>query len=290
MRRICMFTLVLATAFAGTEVVSAQESMAAKTTRKKLQKTIEEVDLKDVGTKDFLDEALGDIEVKVIIDNASGVSNNTKMTYKAKNITGEKLLNDLADKYDWGWYVVSEASNNKIDGKVKIRKSSKGKERGYEAGKEPKKTSLDFEERFDRAFGAKLFFTSAQATDADAAKKDLDRFQGEWVIGALEVNGQDVSADKLVGTALTVKGDEYSVKVKDTTIRCKLTLDPAKDPKEIDMLFLDGANKDKTQKGIYRFKDETFQISRGIDPAQNRPREFATWPDTNYFVVTWKKK
>src|SRR5262249_14129447 len=154
--------LVIFAALASSDSAAAQESMAAKTTRKKLQKVID-VDLKEVGTKEFLEEVLGDIEVKVTIDNASGVSNNTKMTYKAKGVTAEKMLNDLADKQDWGWYVVSEASNNKIDGKVKIRKSSKGKERGYEAGKEPKKASLDF----DESQSAAVSFVAAQ--DADAA-------------------------------------------------------------------------------------------------------------------------
>jgi hypothetical protein len=60
------------------------------------------------------------------------------MTYKGKGVTVEKLLNDLADKYDWGWYIMSNPSINAKDGLVIIRKS---KERGYEAGKEPKKSS-----------------------------------------------------------------------------------------------------------------------------------------------------
>jgi uncharacterized protein (TIGR03067 family) len=124
----------------------------------------------------------------------------------------------------------------------------------------------------------------------EKAAKDLAKLQGQWIIAALEVNGADVPAEKLEGTVLTIKDDRYAVKTKDQTISCKITLDPAKDPKEIDMLFLDGANKDQTQKGIYRFAGETFQMVRGLSPEQNRPRDFATWPDTNYFLVTWKKK
>ena len=63
------------------------------------------------------------------------------MSFKGKDVTVEKVLNELADKYDWGWVVVSNPSNNKVDGSVMIRKG-KGKERGYEAGKEPKKGAL----------------------------------------------------------------------------------------------------------------------------------------------------
>lgn len=143
MRQLLCLVLALVAAVGGAETALAQqETPSAKGTRKMLQKVID-VDQKEVGTKDFLSDITSDLDnrVKFIIDNASGVSNNTKMSYKAKGVTVEKMLNDLADKYDWGWYVVSNEGNNKVDGKVMIRKNTKVKERGYEAGKEPKKTS-----------------------------------------------------------------------------------------------------------------------------------------------------
>jgi len=117
----------------------AQESTAAKTTRKKLQQKIT-VEFKDEGTKAVIDQVAGEMDKapKFRIDNASGVSNNTKITYKAKDKTVEQILNEICDKLDCGWYVVSNDANNKVDGSVVIRKSTKGKERGYEAGKEPK--------------------------------------------------------------------------------------------------------------------------------------------------------
>lgn len=143
MRRLpyVVFAIALGLAYADA-ALAQQETPSAKGTRKMLQKMID-VDQKEVGTKDFLADITSELDnrVKFIIDNASGVSNNTKMTYKAKGVTVEKMLNDLADKNDWGWYVVSNEGNNKVDGKVMIRKNTKVKERGYEAGKEPKKTS-----------------------------------------------------------------------------------------------------------------------------------------------------
>lgn len=142
----CVFAVVLAllSGALAVDAASAQESQAAKTTRKLLQKTIT-IDIKEVGTKDFLEEISGELDnkIKFKIDNASGVSNNTKMSYSGKDVAVEKVLNDLADKYDWGWYVISNVGNNALDGKVQIRKSTKAKERGYEGGKEPKKASLD---------------------------------------------------------------------------------------------------------------------------------------------------
>jgi hypothetical protein len=123
--------------------VVAQESKAAMATRQKLKQVIAEIDLKDIGTKAFFEDVNRELDKQINfrINSATGVSNNAKLTYKAKKVTVEKLLNDISDKYEFGWVVISNPANNKIDGSVEIRKSDKGKERGYEAGKEPKKTS-----------------------------------------------------------------------------------------------------------------------------------------------------
>jgi uncharacterized protein (TIGR03067 family) len=129
------------------------------------------------------------------------------------------------------------------------------------------------------------------AAQNDAAKKELELLQGTWTIHAMEVNGADVPAAKLESAVLTVKGDHYQVKVKDkVTNTFVLTLDPGKSPKEIDMLALEGGNKDKVHKAIYKIENGMFTFCRGLNAEQDRPNQFATWPDTNYFVVTWKKQ
>ena len=135
---------------------SAQESKAAKSTREKLKQVIAEFDSKEVGTKAFFEDVNREIEktINFKIDGTTGISNNTKLSFKAKKITVEKLLNDLSDKYEFGWFVVSNVGNNKVDGWIIIRKSDKGKERGYEAGKEPKsekQSSLELPARRDVA-------------------------------------------------------------------------------------------------------------------------------------------
>jgi len=125
----------------------------------------------------------------------------------------------------------------------------------------------------------------------DAAKKDLKALQGAWVIAALEVNGMEVAADKLEGTVLTIKDDRYIVKIKDKVINTAvIELNPKKDPKELNMTPQEGAAKDKLHKAIYKIEGDTFKMARGLNPEQDRPDQFATWPGTSYFVITWKKK
>jgi hypothetical protein len=114
-----------------TQGAAAQESKAAKATRDKLKQKAS-VDAKDQSTKSIFDELLGEADkpIKFKIDNVSGISNNSKLTYKAKDKAIEEILNEMSDKFDFGWFVVSNESNNKVDGWIMIRKNSDGKERG----------------------------------------------------------------------------------------------------------------------------------------------------------------
>ncbi len=141
MRRLFMAGAVTLLAVGWSGQLAAQESKAAATTRKNLKQKVT-LSAKEVGLKNFLESDLNgelDKPLRFKIDNASGVSNNMKVSFAGKNVTVEKILNELADKYDFGYYVISNPGNNTLDGKIVIRKNSKGKERGYEAGKEPKK-------------------------------------------------------------------------------------------------------------------------------------------------------
>src|ERR1700738_3093999 len=76
----------------------AQESPAAKAARKKLQQKIS-VDWKEVGVKVITDDSKREMDapVAIKIDNTSGVSNNSKLTYKADNKTVEQILNELSE-------------------------------------------------------------------------------------------------------------------------------------------------------------------------------------------------
>jgi hypothetical protein len=119
----------------------AQDSQAATATRNKLKQKLT-INAKEVGFKNFFEDVNNELDkqIRFKIDNSNGLSNNSKISYSGKEVTVEKLLNDMADQYDFGYYVVSNAANNKEDGQVVIRRiMGKGKERGYEAGKEPKK-------------------------------------------------------------------------------------------------------------------------------------------------------
>jgi len=128
------------------------------------------------------------------------------------------------------------------------------------------------------------------AEPTNEAKKELERLQGEWVMAALEVDGQQIPEEKIRGTTLTIKGNKYTVTVKETKHEVTIQLDPAQKPKAIDMSFPDGTNLPKVGKGIYKLDGDTFMLCRAQSPEGARPTEFGTWPNTGYFLVTWKRK
>ncbi|MBM3994747.1 MAG: TIGR03067 domain-containing protein [Planctomycetes bacterium] len=129
-----------------------------------------------------------------------------------------------------------------------------------------------------------------ETADTGKAKPDLDRMQGTWVLHALEINGKDVGQKQLENTVLIIKGDKYVTKVKDNEQPgFRLKLDPTKDPKAIDMIRTSPGG-DEVIKGIYSLENDTLKICRGLSADQERPRQLATWPNTNYFVVTWRKQ
>jgi uncharacterized protein (TIGR03067 family) len=135
-----------------------------------------------------------------------------------------------------------------------------------------------------------VILIAAEPAKEDEAKKDLEKLQGSWTMAALEVDGKPVPEEKLKSSTLTIKKDKYIIKVGDSTHETTIKLDPSKKPKEIDMTFTEGPNKDKTLKGIYDIDGDTFKMCRGLTADKDRPGDFGTWPDTGMFLVTWKRQ
>jgi len=128
------------------------------------------------------------------------------------------------------------------------------------------------------------------AEPADEAKKELERLQGTWVMAGLEVNGEAVPEAKLQGTTLVIRGDKYIVKVKETTHETTIAVDPAKKPKAIDMYLPNGTDAPKLSEGVYDLDGDTLRICRNQAAGEARPAQIGSWPNTNLFVVTWKRQ
>jgi hypothetical protein len=100
---------------------------------RKLLKTKVSADYKDTPLKEIIEDLQDQIKDKakkslgVRVDTKNGVSQNTKLTYKADNKPVEEILDEMFQKNDLGYVVISQRGNA-YDGTLLI---VKGKARGY---------------------------------------------------------------------------------------------------------------------------------------------------------------
>jgi uncharacterized protein (TIGR03067 family) len=66
-------------------------------------------------------------------------------------------------------------------------------------------------------------------------KQELAKLQGLWRIVALEVDGAAVAENSVRGSQIVVKGSAFETISMGATYQGKLKLDPAKDPKTLDV-------------------------------------------------------
>jgi len=74
--------------------------------------------------------------------------------------------------------------------------------------------------------------------------------------------------------------------IKGEATEADYKLDPAKKPKQIDLLFGEG----RTTKGVYHLEGDTLKLCAEKETDGERPTEFSTKHGTTHFLVVLKKK
>jgi uncharacterized protein (TIGR03067 family) len=107
----------------------------------------------------------------------------------------------------------------------------------------------------------------------DDAKSDQEKMQGKWKIVHCEQSGQVTTV--LADVEDTIDGAKW-LRPKRRTDEYRLKLDPAKNPKWVDL----SADRlgDQTLKGIYLLDGDKLTICYAYDPDSPRPTEFKTMP------------
>jgi uncharacterized protein (TIGR03067 family) len=127
------------------------------------------------------------------------------------------------------------------------------------------------------------------AQASDAAKKELERFAGEWTMVSGTIGGQPMPEAMLRTMQREVKGTEVTVTMNGQVyFKATLTLDPAKSPRTIDYTMTEGMTKGKTQLGIYEWEDGTLRFSFA-SPGKDRPADFTSKADDGRTVSVWKR-
>ena len=117
--------------------------------------------------------------------------------------------------------------------------------------------------------------------------RELDRYQGTWVLISEEFEGKTVPAGKRPEMTCTVKGDKVVSTVKGKELSAFVELDPMKTPRTYELIREDGIH---SLHGIYMWDgDDTIKIC-AADQGGDRPAEFKTGPGSRNRIRVWKRK
>jgi uncharacterized protein (TIGR03067 family) len=134
------------------------------------------------------------------------------------------------------------------------------------------------------------FLMSADAPSGDAAKKDLDKLQGNWLMQSSERDGTKLTDNQVKEFSRTIKGNFYTVTIENEQgvqdLTGTYTLDPGKTPKTIDAMLTNGPMKGKTMLGIYKLDGDTQTVCFA-PVGQNRPTSFDSKQGT---LSVWKRE
>lgn len=111
----------------------------------------------------------------------------------------------------------------------------------------------------------------------DAAKKEQDKFQGDW---------------KLVGNdeaTLKITGAEYTFTLGDTKEKGKMKFNPTSKVAEVDVDITEGTDSGKKQVGIYELKDNKVKFCFAKAGETKRPEKFEATDDGSIFLFEFEK-
>jgi uncharacterized protein (TIGR03067 family) len=132
----------------------------------------------------------------------------------------------------------------------------------------------------------------AVADDPPAPKPEADqrRFQGAWQFVAVEQDANKLPQEKLGDGKWVFEGDKSTLRFGTQLQEGKLTLDPSKDPRHIDIAVTAGPDKGTTYRGIYKFVDDELVLCFPGSTKAERPKEFSGKAGNGQAVYVLKKK
>lgn len=123
----------------------------------------------------------------------------------------------------------------------------------------------------------------------DAAKNDLEKFQGDWILVSAERDGQKLPEEEARKLKLTIQGDRFTLR-KDAVVLSEGTfkLDPGKKPKQIDETISSGFSKGKVMLAIYEIDGDHHKICFP-EEGKGRPTSFSSLPGSGQLLQFWKR-
>jgi uncharacterized protein (TIGR03067 family) len=126
------------------------------------------------------------------------------------------------------------------------------------------------------------------ADNANDANKELEMLEGKWKAVAMEAGGEPFSKENVPDfTFIVAAGGKATGQSPQGEYQATITVDPKKRPKTIDNLHESGAQKGKTQYGIYELEGDTWTVCMTLPGVAegDRPKTFDTEDTANVVFV-----
>jgi uncharacterized protein (TIGR03067 family) len=130
----------------------------------------------------------------------------------------------------------------------------------------------------------------AEATDEDAAAKDLKRMEGDWAAVSMESDGIKIPDEDAMAFFRSVKGDRYTMsRYRKAVGKGTIKLDATKKPRAIDALPAGAVGEGKSVLGIYEFDGKKLKLCFAR-PGKDRPTEFKSKEGSGYTLTVWQRE
>ena len=129
---------------------------------------------------------------------------------------------------------------------------------------------------------------AADTDPQDAVQRGLQEFQGTWTPESMEMDGKQLSPERLAKTKLTIKGEHFTFETATDSHEGLYKIDPTKDPQELSIEVTRGDEKGKVYLVIYKFADGKMIQCMQLDN-KSRPRDFSGKAGSGNLYEVWRR-
>jgi uncharacterized protein (TIGR03067 family) len=120
----------------------------------------------------------------------------------------------------------------------------------------------------------------APAQEDDAAK-EAKALAGHWKMVKGEDKGAPLPEAIVKEFQIRIDGNNFNFTIRERAMAATFTVNPAKNPKELDITLNDGRNKGKTLKCVYELKGDIFTFrASSPDDKSERPKSLTEGGET----------
>jgi uncharacterized protein (TIGR03067 family) len=136
--------------------------------------------------------------------------------------------------------------------------------------------------------GAVVLIAAGESSE-EAVKKEIAKLQGTWSVVSAEWDGNKAPEAKIKMVKIVFQQDKIIRHQGDKTVETEdYKVDPSKNPKSIDVTYLEGERKGESSQGIYSLDGDTLKICMSY--STNRPTEFETRADSKRHLLVLKRE